>query len=80
MTQRAYLNARKTRDPRAARAHAVKVLTDWEDLKIQTALGAQFNVRGRVVLRRPWWMPAPLFWALLRSIVVERRVTERHRS
>lgn len=74
---RVFLNARKLRTPAIARANTTIALMDWQDELIRTALGQSFRVRGRVVLRRPRWMPARLYTALLRSILVERKVEER---
>jgi len=47
------------------------VLADWHTIRIRTRLGYEFRQTTRVVLRRPWWLPAFLFHELLRSIVIE---------
>ena len=37
----------------------------------EAARHATFDAISRVGLRRPWWMPGPLYRALLRSVVTE---------
>jgi hypothetical protein len=77
MTARAYLRARDLATPVKAVAKRDRIIADWSALRVQTALGAQFRHESRVSLRRPWWMPGPLYRRLLASIVVEYRAAER---
>lgn len=76
----AYLRARDLVHPLKAVAKRDKVIADWTTLKVQTALGAQFRHGARVSLRRPIWMPGPLYRLLLRSIIVDYRAEERVRK
>ena len=76
----AYLRARDMADPAKAVRKRDKIIADWSELRVQTALGVQFRHGARVSLRRPWWMPGPLYRVLLRSIVVEQRAEERVRK
>lgn len=72
----AYINARKLRTPAKARSRTVKVIADWETMRVRLALGQQFRRTSRVVLKRPWWMPEALFMWLLRAIVIETAKVE----
>ena len=78
-TTRRYLNARDLASPVKAALRTREVLTDWQTLQISTALGAKFRHHARVTIRRPAWMPGPLFRVLLRSIVLETQNEERER-
>ena len=76
----AYLRARDMAHPAKAVAKRDKLIADWSALKVQTALGVQFRHESRVSLRRPWWLPGPLYRILLGSIIVEYRSAERTRK
>ncbi len=71
MPSRAFLNRRKVRNIVAAREHVREAITDWEELRIKTALGHKLGRRSRVTLVRPWWMPDRLYLWLLNTIVAE---------
>ena len=75
-----YLRARDLSDPTRAIRKRDHVIADWTEFKVQTALGVQFRHGARVSLRRPIWMPGPLYRLLLRSIIVEYRTKERVRK
>lgn len=68
-----FMGSRKLRDPQTVLRHTARVIADWEQLRVRTAMGTEFRRESRVVLRRPSWMPARLYRVLLRSIVVETR-------
>lgn len=68
---RVYLGARDSRSPEALTKATVEALTDWQETVIRNALGQRFRAGMRVGLRRPWWMPGPLYHLLLASIVTE---------
>jgi hypothetical protein len=70
-TSKRFLNRRKVRNIVVARQAAAEVISDWEQLRMKTALGAKFGRKTRVVLHRPWWMPGRLYTVLLSSIVTE---------
>jgi hypothetical protein len=70
---RIYLSRRDLRTPEHAQNAAVEAITDWQDTLVRNALGQKYHASARVLLRRPWWMPGPLYQALLRSIVVEHQ-------
>ena len=70
---RLYLGHRDVRSPEAAGAAAFEAISDWQATIVKNALGQRFRASVRVGLRRPWWMPAPLYRALLRSVVTESR-------
>ena len=74
---RIYLDARDTRSPDAARRSSFEAISDWQATEVKNALGQRFRATARVVLRRPWWMPGPLYRALLRSVVVESHWEQR---
>lgn len=78
-TTRRYLSKRDLAEPVKAASRTREILSDWQTLQIGTALGAKFRHHARVTLRRPAWMPGPLFRVLLRSIVVETQNEERAR-
>lgn len=68
---RLFLSRRDTRSPDAARHATFEAISDWQATLVKNALGQKFRASARVVLRRPWWMPSPLYRALMRSVVVE---------
>ena len=68
---RIYLGARDTRSATAVRSATVEAISEWQATEIKNALGQKFRATVRVGLRRPWWLPTPLYLALLRSIVTE---------
>ena len=68
---RLYLGSRDVRSPEAARHATFGAISDWQQTEIKNALGQKFRASVRVGLRRPWWMPGPLYRALLRSVVTE---------
>jgi hypothetical protein len=78
-TTRRYLSKRDLAEPVKAASRTREILSDWQTLQIGTALGAKFRHHARVALRRPAWMPGPLFRCLLRSIVIETQNEERDR-
>jgi hypothetical protein len=61
------------RSPEAAGRATVEAIADWQATIVKNALGQRFRASVRVGLRRPWWMPAPLYRVLLRSVVTESR-------
>ena len=67
-----FLRARDLDTPEKAAHAAVRVLADWQTQRIKLALGHEFKMTSRVVLRRPLWMPNSVYMWLLRSIVIER--------
>lgn len=71
-SRRAFLRASDTATPEQAAAAATKVIADWETQRIRLALGREFAVASRVLLRRPRWMPNWLYRILMRSIIVEQ--------
>ena len=77
MADRAYLRARDLASPAKAVGKRDQIIRDWTELTVQTALGVQFRHGARVILRRPGWLPGPLYRRLLASIVVEYRASER---
>lgn len=77
MSGRTYLGRRKVASPAAFDRHVRRVIADWQEQRIRTALGAEFRLQSRVLVVRPWWMPERLYRWLLRSIVVESRDTSR---
>ncbi len=68
---RLYLSRRDTRSPEAVRAATFEAISDWQATEVKNALGQKFRATVRVGLRRPWWMPGPLYRALMRSVVTE---------
>lgn len=46
------------RDPLAVRDSVREIVSDWEELRIKAAVGTKLARRSRIVIRRPWWMPA----------------------
>jgi hypothetical protein len=78
-TTRRYLCRRDLANPLKAALRTREVLTEWQTLQVSTALGVKFRHHARVTLRRPWWMPGPLFRLLLASIVLETENEERER-
>ena len=70
--ERAYLGARKLRGKVKAAMTVEKVIADWTDYRIKSALGVTFRERDRIILRRPIWMPGALYRWLMRTVVVER--------
>lgn len=72
-----FMGSRKVRDLKAVTGHTAQLIADWEQLRVRTAMGNTFKRESRIVLRRPRWMPGPLYTRLMRSIVVETREPER---
>ncbi len=70
---RLYLSRRDVRSPEAASAAAFDAISDWQQTEVKNALGQKFRASVRVGLHRPWWMPAPIYRILLRSVVTESR-------
>ncbi len=70
---RLYLGRRDVRSPEAARHASFEAISAWESTIVKNAMGQRFRASVQVGLRRPWWMPAPLYRALLRSVVTESR-------
>lgn len=68
---RIYLSRRDIRTPEQASRAAHEAIVDWRSTEIRNALGQRFRASIHVELHRPWWMPARLYEALMRSIVVE---------
>ena len=68
---RVYLGRRDVRSPETARRAAFEAISEWESTVVKNAMGQRFRASVRVGLRRPWWMPAPLYHRLLSSIVTE---------
>jgi hypothetical protein len=66
-----YLRARQLRNPMKARVAVTQAISEFEELKIKTALGHHLGRRSRIVLRRPWWMPGRFYTWLLSTIVAE---------
>ena len=79
-TPRLFLSRRDLRSPEIAAARTRQVISEWESVRVKTALGTHFRHSSRVELVRPWWMPAALYRWLLRSIVVETQAEEKVRS
>lgn len=73
-TTRRFLNKRKLGNIVKARGHVQTVISDWEALRINTALGQHLGRRSRIVLRRPGWMPERVYRFMLDSIAAD--VTE----
>jgi hypothetical protein len=69
----AFLGERKTTSPEKFAKHSRRVLADWQEHRIRTALGMEFRQSSRVLIVKPWWMPGPLYRRLMRSIVIETR-------
>ena len=70
---RLYLGHRDVRSPEAVSTATFEAISDWQATIVKNALGQRFRASVRVGLRRPWWMPGPLYRALLRSVVTESR-------
>lgn len=70
-THKRFLNQRKTRNLFKAQSSAREVISDWENMRIRTALGHKLNRRSRISLVRPWWMPGKLYIWLLSTIVAD---------
>jgi hypothetical protein len=69
----AIVRANKREDP-------MRVLADWQTVRIRTALGVQYRQSSRVLLRKPGWMPWRLYHWLFRQIVIDAEPIEaRHR-
>lgn len=68
---RRYLRGRHMETPKDAYRATREVLDDWRTLRLKTALGRTFRHTERIVIRRPWWMPARLYSWLLSTIVYE---------
>lgn len=68
---RIYLSRRDIRTPEQASRASFDAISEWQATEVRNALGQRFRATVRVGLRRPWWMPAPLYHALLRSVVTE---------
>lgn len=68
---RIYLGRRDVRDAATASSRAHEAIVEWRSTEIRNALGQRFRSSIHVELRRPRWMPGPLYRALMRSIVVE---------
>ena len=68
---RIYLSRRDTRTPEQAAQTAAAAISEWREVEVRNALGQHFRSSMRVSIRRPWWMPAPLYRALMRSVVLE---------
>lgn len=70
---RAYLRARQLRNPLKARVAVTEAITEWEDLRIKTALGHKLGRTSRIVMNRPWWMPQRFYLWLLGTVVAETK-------
>jgi hypothetical protein len=70
---RRFMGRRKVADAPAAIRATAKVIAEWEQLRVRTALGNEFRRESRIVLNRPAWMPDRLYRALLRTIIVDAR-------
>ncbi|MEW6223179.1 MAG: hypothetical protein AB1627_00980 [Chloroflexota bacterium] len=68
-----FLGARKSSTPEAFGRHATRLLADWQEHRIRTALGMEFRQTSRVLIARPWWMPGWLFRRLMRSVLIETK-------
>jgi hypothetical protein len=68
---KAYLRARQLRNPMKARVAIQTAISEFEDLRIKTALGQHLGRRSRIVLVRPWWMPNRFYTWLLSTVVSE---------
>lgn len=58
------VRASKRQDP-------MRVLADWQTVRVRTALGVQFRQTSRVMLRKPWWIPWRVYLWLFHSIVID---------
>ena len=74
---RLYLSRRDTRSAEAARQASFEAISEWQATEIKNALGQKFRASVRVGLRRPWWLPSPIYRALLRSVVTESRLEQK---
>lgn len=77
---RAFLNARKMRNPEQAHRETLEVLADWRTMRLRTALGLRFKSTERIVMRRPAWMPRRLYLWLLSTLVIEGEMPEIERG
>lgn len=71
MPTKAYLRKRKLRNPLRGKLAVVEVISDWDTLRVSSALGVKFKRTTRVVLRRPAWMPGRVYTWLLSTVVSE---------
>ncbi len=71
MSTKVYLRARKLKNQMRAQLSVREAITDWDTLRVNTALGVKFKRTTRVVLRRPVWMPGRVYTWLLSTIVSE---------
>ena len=74
-----YLGARKCTPEKIGR-HVDEAISGWEILIIRTATGAQLRRAGRVMMRRPRWMPRWFYVRLLGTIVVDYRDALREKT
>ncbi len=55
----------------------MRVLADWQTVRIRTALGVQFRQTSRVMLAKPRWMPWRFYrWLLFQTIRIEAEPIE----
>jgi hypothetical protein len=74
MVSRAYVGTRKSASPAKTEREIAAAVGDWQRLEIRNALGQKFRASMQVEIRRPWWMPSPLYRALMRAVVVHSRL------
>ncbi len=52
-----------------------RVIAEWQSARVRDALGRTYRTTStRVVVRKPGWMPGPMFRWLMRCVVVEERL------
>lgn len=59
----------------AAEGEVHRVIAEWQSARVRDALGREYRTTSsRVVVRKPGWLPGPLFRWLMRCVVVEERL------
>jgi hypothetical protein len=70
---RIFLSSRDVTSPAKAATTAHDAITEWRTTEVRNALGQKFRASVHVEVRQPWWMPGPLYRALMRTIVIEAK-------
>lgn len=70
---RIFLSRRDVASPAKAQSAAHDAITEWRTTEVRNALGQKFRASVHVQVRRPWWMPGPLYRAIMRTIVIQAK-------
>jgi len=71
---RVFLGGRKTADPAKTERAVAESVAEWRTLELRNALGMKFRASMQVQVRRPRWMPDPLYRWFMRTIVVPSKL------